>query len=330
MPVSQLDYFHMPQRSLSNSQSFWLKAVCAGLSHKKYVLRTDDSSCLHLALVSSHLFGRFLVSLPYVNSGGVDHLDSISAQALISQACDLADQLDVQYLELRHEHPVAHPRLNHERTDKAHMRLSLPPCEIELDASFKSKLRSQIRKSSTHGHQLAIGSDELLNDFYQIFSVNMRDLGTPVFGKKLFSSILSTFGDQAEIAVVKNNDTPVAAALLVHNNGKTEVPSASCLRKWNHTGANMWMYRQLLGRAIERGSHTFDFGRSSKDSGTYKFKAQWGAQPHPATWQYYVRKGSVEDMRPDSAKNKRRIEAWKKLPVWLTKIMGPPIVRGIP
>ena len=210
------------------------------------------------------------------------------------------------------------------------MRLDLAKSETELDSAFKSKLRSQIRKAGSHGHQIKIGSHELLDDFYEIFAVNMRDLGTPVFSKQLFRSILNTFGDNAEICIVHNTGNAVAAALLVHSHGKTEVPSASCLRTWNQTGANMWMYRQLLGRAIERGSHTFDFGRSSRDSGTYKFKAQWGAQPHPATWQYYVRTGSVEDMRPDSAKNKRRIEAWKKLPVWLTKIIGPPIVRGIP
>ena len=92
----------------------------------------------------------------------------------------------------------------------------------------------------------------------------------------------------------------------------------------------MWMYRNLLRRAIERGSETFDFGRSSMDSGTYRFKKQWGAQPHPATWQYYIRHGSVEDMRPESATNQRLIRIWKKLPVWGTRLIGPSIVRGIP
>ncbi len=315
---------------LSTSQARWLDVVCNGLRHKKYVIDGSCDARLNLALIDTRLFGRFLVSLPYVNTAGVDGLGKEITHTLISEACDLADDLDVQYLELRNEAAVKHPRLNHSRTDKVHMRLELAQGDAELDAGFKSKLRSQIRKADSHGHQLKIGGDELLDDFYHIFAVNMRDLGTPVFSKHLFHSILDTFEDDAEICLVENAGTSIAAALLVHSDGKTEVPSASCLRNWNHTGANMWMYRQLLGRAIERGSHTFDFGRSSKDSGTYKFKAQWGAQPHPATWQYYVRKGSVEDMRPDSAKNKRRIEAWKKLPVWLTKIMGPPIVRGIP
>ena len=175
-----------------------------------------------------------------------------------------------------------------------------------------------------------MGSHDLLDDFYSIFSVNMRDLGTPVFPRGLFRSILSEFGADAELCLVKNGGNPIAGALLVHTNETTEVPSASSLRSWNPTGANMFMYRQLLSRAIQRKSRSFDFGRSTVDSGTYKFKAQWGAKPHPAVWQYYIRKGSADEMRPDSARNQKLIKIWQKLPVWLTRIIGPPIVRGIP
>ena len=113
-------------------------------------------------------------------------------------------------------------------------------------------------------------------------------------------------------------------------NHLTEVPSASCLRAFNRMNANMFMYQHLLFRAIERGSHTFDFGRSSKESGTFKFKKQWGALPYPAVWQYYVRQGNPEDLRPDSEGNQRLIRIWQRLPVWLTRLMGPTIVRGIP
>jgi serine/alanine adding enzyme len=90
------------------------------------------------------------------------------------------------------------------------------------------------------------------------------------------------------------------------------------------------VYWHLLSRAVERGQHTFDFGRSSKDSGTYRFKAQWGATESPAVWQHYVREGSASDMRPNSVKYDLMINAWQKLPVWLTKLIGPSIVRGIP
>jgi len=92
----------------------------------------------------------------------------------------------------------------------------------------------------------------------------------------------------------------------------------------------MWMYHKLLERAIARGSSSFDFGRSSEDSGTYRFKKQWGAMPQPLPWQIYLRKGDLEAARPDNPKYQKRIERWQKLPVWVTRAIGPPIVRGIP
>jgi FemAB-related protein (PEP-CTERM system-associated) len=334
---------------LAGHRDAWLRAVSAGLRHRGFVVtaRIGDAlaGVVPLLLVKGPIFGRFLVSLPYLNSGGVWARDVAAARALVDRACDLADELDVRYLELRHEVPVEHQRLNQQRTDKVHMRLTLPESDEVLEKSFKSKLRSQIRKCGSHGHSVHFGSLELLDDFYRVFAVNMRDLGTPVFSKRLFAAVLEASGEEetaqrrtredlesfvAEICLVRIGGRAIAGALLVHCDGVTEVPSASSLKTWNHTGANMWMYRHLLGRAIEMRSHTFDFGRSSRGSGTYKFKEQWGAVPYPAVWQYYLRSGSPESMRPDAEGNQRLIRLWQQLPVWLTRTIGPAIVRGIP
>lgn len=313
----------------------WLAAVTKGLKHRAFLLVNKDADGsvdgqLPIVLMKSALFGKFLISVPYINTGGVWATNESAAQSLISEACCLADEYDVRYLELRHEVPVQHPKFNFTRSDKVHMRLDLPPTTEELDASFKAKLRNQIKKALEYEPFIEWGGTELLNDFYGIFAVNMRDLGTPVFSKDLFRETLREFSGDSELAVVRQKGKAVAAAMLVHGDGVSEVPSASCLRQFNRTNANMWMYRNLLGRTIERGNSRFDFGRSSEGSGTYRFKAQWGAKPHPTTWQYYIRKGSAEDMRADSGRNKRLVEIWKKLPVTLTKLIGPAIVRGIP
>jgi FemAB-related protein (PEP-CTERM system-associated) len=174
------------------------------------------------------------------------------------------------------------------------------------------------------------GRENLLPDFYRVFSRNMRDLGTPVFGCSLFREILAAFAAEAELCVVRLDRRPVATALLIHNKGKTDVPSASSLRRYNGTNANMFMYWRLLCRALERGQNRFDFGRSSPGSGTYRFKEQWGAQPTPAVWQYHIREGNADQMRPDNAKFARLIRIWQRLPVPLTRWIGPAIVRGIP
>jgi len=312
----------------------WVSALCSGLRHKPYVLFAERGDrlvgVLPLAFVKSFLFGRFLVSLPYVNSGGVIAENSSAAVALIDRAVKLADELDVRYLELRHEVEVEHPKLACKVTSKVHMRLALPSSSEKLWKGFTPKVRNQIRKATNHGLSVHWGGAELLGGFYAVFSRNMRDLGTPVFGRGLFNSILMQFREHAELCIVRLGQRPIAAGLLVHGRGITEVPSASSLRRWNSTNANMLMYWHLLRRAIERGQNVFDFGRSSLDSPTFRFKKQWGALPHAAIWQYYVRNGTVGDMRPDNSRYQQIIKIWRRLPVGLTRLIGPLVVRGIP
>jgi len=319
---------------LNAHREAWVTSVSKGLRQRVFLVRArcNDRTVgvLPLHLVSGPLFGRFLVSIPYLNTGGVWASDQPTACRLIDRACELADALDVRYLELRHECPVQHPRLNFQRTDKVHMRMALPSTIDSIMASLKSKVRSQVKKSGEYGFSVEFGGIELLNEFYTVFAHNMRDLGTPVFPRKLFASILEEFRQNAELCIVRKDRQPVAGGLLVHSEGVSEVPSASCLREFNSMNANMLMYRYLLERSVERGSQLFDFGRSSEGSGTYKFKAQWGAQPHRATWQYYVRRGDPSDMRADAEGKRRLVRIWQRLPVWLTKLIGPPIVRGIP
>jgi FemAB-related protein (PEP-CTERM system-associated) len=312
----------------------WLHIMEEGLKHQTYLLEASSSGqclgVLPLALVTSRIFGRFLVSLPFVNSSGVV-AETVEAESqLIDRAVHLADELDVRYLELRHEREMNHPSLSQKSGSKVIMRLELPATEAELLAGFKSKLRSQIRSGEKHAFQIQWGAGDCLNDFYEVFCHNMRDLGTPVFPRKLFAAILMYFEHQAELCILRLRGEPVAAALLVHHSGVTEVPSASSLKAWNSSNANMVMYKELLCRAVNRGQHLFDFGRSTVDGSTYRFKKQWGAKPVPSVWQYYVRRGTIRDMRPDNRRFGLAIKIWRHLPVWLTKVLGPPIIRGIP
>ena len=316
-------------------QAAWLRVLQHGLGHQVVCLQATSggqiAGVLPMAFVETRLFGRFLVSLPYLNSSGVVAETPEVAAALVDRAIEFAERLDVRYLELRHESPVEHSKLTEAVTDKVHMRLPLPATTGQLWDSLKSKLRSQIRKPLTN-ESLTVhwGTHELLDEFYLVFTQNMRDLGTPPFSRKLFESMLDEFPGDAEFCCVRLEGRSVASGLLIHGPGVTQVPSASSLRKYNSTSANMLMYWHLLARSIERGQTMFDFGRSSKDAGTHKFKAQWGAQEFPAVWQHFVREGSASDMRPNSGKYDLMIRTWQKLPVWLTKVIGPSIVRGIP
>lgn len=312
----------------------WLSVLADSLGHRPYLLQARVEGRvvgqLPLAFVSSLLFGRYLVSLPYLNSAGVTAENDEVARSLIDHAVNLADQLRVRHLELRHEVRHEHPALAAELTTKVHMRLALPGTSGELWKQLDSKVRNQVRKGEKNELEVHWGGVDRLDDFYSVFSRNMRDLGTPVYARSLFESILTRFEDQAEICSIRLGGMPIAAALLVHGAQTTEVPSASSLRRFNGTNANMFMYWQLLHRAVDRSQATFDFGRSSVDSSTFRFKRQWGAVRIPATWQYHVRAGSPEQMRPERGGFKLASRIWRRLPLAASNRLGPRIVRGIP
>jgi serine/alanine adding enzyme len=312
----------------------WLTVLREGLDHETFAIEVtvNGKLCgyLPLAFVKSTLFGKFLVSLPYLNSNGVVASSPAVQSLLVDRAVELAEELNVRHLELRHEAPVEHLLLNGSMTSKVHMRMTLPATVELLWKGFDSKLRNQIRKGEKGLFTQHWGGLELLDAFYDVMSRNMRDLGTPIYAKRFFEAMLTTFPGAAELCVLRDGDKPIAVALLTHGQGITEVPTASSLKEYNASCANMLMYRYLLERAVARGQTTFDFGRSTSDGPTAKFKKQWGAIAHPATWQYHLRDGDLGEMRPDNPKYERMIRLWQRLPVKLTQLIGPPIVRGIP
>ncbi|HTK74006.1 MAG TPA: FemAB family XrtA/PEP-CTERM system-associated protein [Gemmataceae bacterium] len=327
-------YVSSGQRVPLSRHPGWLSVLEQGLGHTPYALEATRGErtvgVLPLAYVRSMLFGRFLVSLPYLNYGGAVADDDRAASALTDRAVELAVQMRVRYLELRNEWAIDHFAMSHRRSDKMHMRLDLPATAGTLWDELDAKVRNQVRKGQKCGLAVQWGGAELLDEFYSVFSHNMRDLGTPTYGRRLFAAVLANFPDRAELCVVRAGPRPAAAALLVHGWGTTEVPSASCLREYNPTCANMLMYWHLLERAVARGQEVFDFGRSSEGSPTFRFKKQWGATAAPAEWQYHLRRGTIGDMRPDNPRYRRFIATWQRMPLWLTRRLGPRIVRGIP
>ena len=217
------------------------------------------------------------------------------------------------------------------KTSKVSMRLEIPKSEKDLWASFPSKLRSQIRKPQKEGMTVRIARHEELENFYRIFSINMRDLGTPVYPKHFFRNILDHFPDNSWICTVSTGTIPVASGFLVGFKGNLEIPWASSIRGYNRLGPNMLLYWSCLEFACNRGFRIFDFGRSTVGESTYRFKEQWGAVSHTMYWHYWMtNEGPIPEINPQNRKYRFAIGMWKKLPVPVTRLFGPRIVRNIP
>jgi serine/alanine adding enzyme len=315
--------------------SAWHRIVESSFGHQTFRLTAQDEAgavtgVLPLVRLKSRLFGDFMVSMPYVNYGGPCANDNAARAALLGEAMQLAQASGVRHLEIRGIAPETVHGLQ-SRSTKVSMHLALPPTPEELSQRFTSKLRSQIKRSQQEEAAVAFGGKDQLDGFYEVFAENMRDLGTPVYAKKFFASILSEMPESARICVVSLRGQPVAAGFLIGFKGIVEIPWASSLRRFSKMSPNMLLYWSVLKYACEQGYQTFDFGRSSPDSGTFKFKAQWGASPVPLHWSYWLPDGgALPELSPQNPKFQLAIKVWQRLPVPVTKIIGPSIVKNLP
>jgi serine/alanine adding enzyme len=310
----------------------WRRVFERGLGHRCHYLAASRAGrivgVLPLVEVRSWLFGNALSSLPYVNYGGVLAETDEIAQSLLDRARTLAAERRLGFVVMRHRRQVF-PDLT-AQTHKVTMLLPLGADSEKMWAALDRKVRNQVRKAEKSGLLTVSGGSELLDDFYPVFARNMRDLGTPVYGRKLFAEILANFPGDARIHLVRLGTTTIAAGLSYGYGDVVEVPSASSLREHRSLCANHLMYWSIIQEAIRDGRTVFDFGRSTPGDGTYNFKEQWGAVPDQLWWQYVLMPGAEIPSTRQSRSFQRRIELWKKLPVAVAGLVGPRIARMVP
>jgi serine/alanine adding enzyme len=320
----------------------WRGIIERAFRHEtRYLTAESDrgvTGILPLVLFRSRLFGRFAVSMPFANYGGVLADSERSAGALFDAAVVEAGKAGATYLELRHTTQMF-PRLQAKR-HKVGMTLDLRPSVDDQWLALDRKLRNQVRKAEKSGLTVVHGGAELLDRFYSVFARNMRDLGTPVYSIRWFREILQAFPESSRIFAVCLGDRTVAASFVLWTPGAAqrapshrstiEVPWASALREFNPLCANVFLYWHMVRFAIESGFQRFDLGRSTPDEGTFHFKKQWGAEAQPLVWEYWTADGErLPDLSPKNPKFARAIALWQRLPVGVTKVLGPPIVRHI-
>ena len=248
----------------------WRNIIWRSLKHcPRYLIarrQGEVTGILPLFDVSSRLFGRSLISVPFLNGGGILANDDATAASLLRHTHDLVREGGYRFAELRHR--SAYPLIDDlvSRQHKVAMRLRLPDDPDQLFGGFKAKLRSQIRRPAKAGAraQVVNGSNVVARDidsFYQVFAENMRDLGTPVFPKSLFRETVEAFGERAWLVVVWMDGHATAVGTMVGFGETVEMIWASSLRCFNRLSVNMLLYWEALRTAVEQGYRVFDFGR---------------------------------------------------------------------
>lgn len=316
----------------------WRQAVEHAYRHDGHYLLAETAAgivgLLPLIDFRIPLKGGSLVSLPFCDVGGVLADNKQISAALLDAAAGVARKLGSRLLDIRFG---VREESGEERRDqeasKVRMVLNLPEGSESLMAGFKAKLRSQVKKPVRDGLNASIGGSELVDDFYKIFCENMRDLGSPVHSKRWIQSVVTAYGDRAKVALVYTSDgSPAAGGIILLQRSTVSIPWASALRRYNRFNPNMLLYWTLLAFAADNGFTRFDFGRSTPDEGTYRFKAQWGAHPEPLAWQTFDVDGRRQ---PELASGgmgnlRRQIEAlWRRLPLAVANSLGPAVRRRV-
>lgn len=311
----------------------WRNVVEDTFGHETVYLAAQQAGeitgVLPLVVMRSRIFGRFAVSLPYLDAGGVCARDEGVARLLVQRATDIAAGYGLSHVELRHvwrqrpDLPV--------REHKVGMSLALVADSTEAWSALDRKVRNQVRKAEKSGLTERRGGAEFLDAFYGVFARNMRDLGTPVYPLSFFRNVLATFADSATVFVIEHGRTTVAAGIALVHGRTLAVPWASSLRDYRAQCPNNLLYWRIIEHAIAAGMSTLDFGRSTPGEGTFQFKEQWGARPSPLHWEYVVANGSpLPDLTTRNPRFQAAIAAWKRLPLPVTRWLGPRIVRSIP
>lgn len=290
----------------------------------------DIRAIAELVVMKNYTMKSIVVSLPYFCVGGILS-DSPQAEQIISEKIqELTVVHKYGYTLLRNNH--VHDEMAYDYVDKrkATFILSLNSDYENVFNGFERQIRRRIRKGYKSGCEIDISKD-YLDDFYDIYRTNMRRLGSPVHKRSFYSEILDRFPDKYTILVVRLNNKVIGAQLLSYFKKTVYLPLASSLEEYNEYSPNHLLYWESIKYGCENGYETCDFGRSTVDSGPYVFKKQWNATEHPLHYcYYYSKKETKSDNRGSYDKLDLIREAWKRMPLSVTNVVGPALAKWFP
>lgn len=311
----------------------WKRVIEGALGWRTFFLLAEEADevrgVLPLVVQKSWLFGTFVSSMPFLNAGGILASGSEAQESLIGEALRITREAKARHLELRHRSDLrlALPG----RTNKITVVLPLDSDTDKMWKALDTKIRTKVRKSMSFGMTAEFGGANFLDEFYSVWSHNMRDLGTPAYSPAFFREIVRAFPDDTHLCVVRHQNRPVAVSFLIGFRDIVEAVWSSSVQDALNLKPNMFLYWNLFCFAAKRGYRLFDFGRSTVDSGTHAFKMQWGGQTLPLHWNYWLPNGgALPEINPQNPKYRLAIRAWQKMPVPVTRILGPHIARCLP
>jgi FemAB-related protein (PEP-CTERM system-associated) len=310
----------------------WQEVLETGLglrTHYLYAVRGERIvGVLPLAQVKSRLFGNRLTSTAFCDQGGPATVEPEAERRLVAAASEIAADNDVDFLELRCPPPPGETAWRvRDNLYAAFRRRLLPEPEANFMALHR-KRRAVIRQAKASGLESEPDADVAW--LHHIFAVSVRNLGTPVLPKVYFEVLKRVYGERCRILNVVKDGEAVASVMSFYFRNEVLAYHGGGLPVARELGANDFMYWEVMRRAVEAGVEWFDFGRSKTGTGAYAFKKNWGFEPQALSYAYQLRKiRELPDINPLNPKYRLFIALWRHLPLPLSKMLGPHLVRQL-
>jgi FemAB-related protein (PEP-CTERM system-associated) len=318
---AQASFFH---------RAGWRRVLERAFGHDTYYYYVESQGrirgVLPLGHIRSRLFGNALISVPFCVCGGAAADDAEAAAMLEHAAEDLARRLGADYLELRYREPRAGTRPVKQLY--VGFRKPIDPDPEKNLLAIPRKQRAMVRKGIDAG--LTSEVDTGVERFFDAYAESVRNLGTPVFSKKYFRCLKEEFGDDCEVLTVTRDGAVVASVMSFYFRDEVLPYYGGGTAAARRVAGNDFMYWELMRRACGRGVRVFDFGRSKQGTGAYSFKKNWGFSPEPLHYEYLLVKAkSVPEVNPLNPRYRLMIAAWRRLPLPVSKLIGPWIARSL-
>ena len=297
-------------------------------SHFSIALENDRiAGALGLFELRHPVFGHYLATAVFGNDGGL-HFDTGEARdALLQEARALARRLGVSHLIIR-------TRDGDLPGFEADRRFQTAIVDLEGDSEsawqrLPVKTRNQVRRGMKEGFTVSTGPGQV-GAFYEVFHQHMRDLGSPAHGMRYYESILRNLGDRCEFFVVRDGANLVAGALVFWVNGTAMNYHAVALRRFNTRCPNYLLYWRMIEAAYAHGCRQFDMGRSEVGSSQLKFKANWAPREVGLCYNYdLVKLRAIPRLDPRNPRFRLAIASWQRLPLFVTRALGPHLISGV-
>lgn len=309
----------------------WQQVMQDGLAHPTWFLYAQSAqgeihAVLPLAQVNSRLFGNTLCSLPFCVYGGIAATDPRAAAAVDEAAQKLAARLQVDHLEYRHRQPHHADWLHKPMYATFRKPLHTDPQQNLL--AIPRKQRAMVRKGIAAG--LVSTPDADTGRLFDCYARSVHRLGTPVFSRRYFQLLQLVFADDCELLSVQHGGQAVCAVLSFRFRDEILPYYGGGGEAARQLAANDFMYWELMRRSCDAGCRLFDFGRSKYGSGSFAFKKNWGFEAQALHYDYQLHRGKqLQDVQPMNPRYQLLIKGWRLLPLPLTKLIGPYIVRQL-